>query len=324
MLATLTMRSYSGETDLQLIAELYYACWMVEPHQDCCTISELRQEFSAPNFDPSQDIGLWEMAGELVGFSSIVLIEAEVGTTGFLEIRIHPKVQYQDLEPEVYAWAEQRMQQIGQSRAITVTLMAGCLDNQLDRIALLEDRGFIRERCFLTLSRSLTEPVPTPELPEGFVLADARLTLDEQASIDLYNQTFIDHWNFHPLTLERLRYYLSAPDYRPELDLVAIAPDGTYSAFCFCSIYVSENERQGCAVGWVNSLGTRRGFRRLGLGRALLLIGLHRLQQAGMAVAKLGVDVDNPHQAKTLYESVGFQKDYTRLAYCKPIPSSLV
>lgn len=324
MLATLTMRHYSGEADLEPIAELYYACWMVEPQQDCCTVSELRQEFSAPNFDPSQDIRLWEVAGELVGFSSIVLMEAEVGTTGFLKIRIHPKFQHQDLESEIYAWAEQRMQQIEQFRAIPVTLMAGCLDNQPDRIALLENRGFIRERCFLTLSRSLTEPIPAPELPEGFVLADARLDLNEQASIDLYNQTFIDHWNFHPLTVERLRYYLSDPDYRPELDFVAIAPDGTYSAFCFCSIYVSENERQGCAVGWVNSLGTRRGFRRLGLGRALLLTGLHRLQQAGMAVAKLGVDADNPHQAKTLYESVGFRKDYTHLAYRKPICSGLV
>ena len=43
----------------------------------------------------------------------------------------------------------------------------------------------------------------------------------------MFNQTFIDHWNHHPLTVETRKHWLTDPNYKPELDLVAIAPDGT-------------------------------------------------------------------------------------------------
>jgi ribosomal protein S18 acetylase RimI-like enzyme len=318
IMAMLTVRSYQGEIDLQPIAALCELCWKADPNQNCYTVVELKQEFNAPGVDPTQDVRLWEAAGQVIGFGHLHLRDSEVGTTGFLGFRVHPE-QQRGLEQDILAWAERRMRQIGQAKNTAVKLMAGCQETQLDRITLLENCGFAQERCFLTMSRSLTDPLPDPQLPAGFRVVDARMQLDETASIELYNQTFIDHWSFHPLTIERLRYYLNDPDYRPELDLVAISPDGTYSAFCFCSIYPSENERQGCAVGWVNSLGARRGFRRMGLGRALLLMGLHRLQKAGMAVAKLGVDANNPHHAQLLYESVGFQKVTARLSYSKPI-----
>jgi ribosomal protein S18 acetylase RimI-like enzyme len=57
----------------------------------------------------------------------------------------------------------------------------------------------------------------------------------------------------------------------------------------------------------------------MGLARALLLSGLHRLRSTGMEIAYLGVDLDNPNQALSLYESVGFQPLKTRLIYSKPI-----
>jgi ribosomal protein S18 acetylase RimI-like enzyme len=64
-------------------------------------------------------------------------------------------------------------------------------------------------------------------------------------------------------------------------------------------------------------LGTRRGFRRIGLGRAMLLAGLNQLKIAGMEMAKIGVDADNPNGALQLYESVGFRKVHTNISYFK-------
>jgi mycothiol synthase len=66
-------------------------------------------------------------------------------------------------------------------------------------------------------------------------------------------------------------------------------------------------------------LGTRRGFRRRGLGRAMLLAGMQRLWETGIDTVKLGVDTQNPNQALNLYESVGFRKLHTRLSYVKTI-----
>ena len=42
--------------------------------------------------------------------------------------------------------------------------------------------------------------------------------------------------------------------------------------------------------GAIDILGTRRGHRKQGLGRALLLAGLHRLRAAGLDTATIAVD----------------------------------
>lgn len=66
-------------------------------------------------------------------------------------------------------------------------------------------------------------------------------------------------------------------------------------------------------------LGTRRGFRKLGLGRAMLLSGLQALQQAGVETALLGVDSENPSGALHLYESAGFRQMDTVIVQSKEI-----
>lgn len=66
-------------------------------------------------------------------------------------------------------------------------------------------------------------------------------------------------------------------------------------------------------------LGTRRGYRRRGLGRAMLLAGLRVLEQAGMDDAKLGVDAENPSGALRLYESVGFGRIRTWVTHAKEL-----
>jgi ribosomal protein S18 acetylase RimI-like enzyme len=106
------------------------------------------------------------------------------------------------------------------------------------------------------------------------------------------------------------------PEYRPDLDLVAVAPDGTLAGFCLCSIGREENARLGRDEGWVDTLGTRPAYRKLGLGRALLLTGLRRLRASGIAVAVLGTGQGNP--AVALYESAGFRVAYRVLWYRRP------
>jgi ribosomal protein S18 acetylase RimI-like enzyme len=71
--------------------------------------------------------------------------------------------------------------------------------------------------------------------------------------------------------------------------------------------------------GWIADLGTRRGFRKMGLGRAMLLTGLHQLRAKGMETALLGVDSENPSSAMGLYESVGFRKRHTIVSHLKII-----
>jgi ribosomal protein S18 acetylase RimI-like enzyme len=137
--------------------------------------------------------------------------------------------------------------------------------------------------------------------------------------VTLFNESFVDHWNYHPWTVEEAAHWEQDPNYQPELELIAVAPDGTYTAFCRCCIEVENNTHHGEQKGWVQTLGTRRDCRRQGLGRAMLLHGLHQLQSAGMELAALGVDAENPNQAFKLYESMGFQKRHASFIYAKSV-----
>ena len=107
--------------------------------------------------------------------------------------------------------------------------------------------------------------------------------------------------------------------YHPEADLIVVAPDGTFAAFCYCAIDPDDNEAHNRKEGWIAVLGTRRGYRKMGLGRAMLLAGMRKIREKGMDTAVLGVDADNPTGALGLYESVGFRKDTTEIAYGKPV-----
>ena len=158
-----------------------------------------------------------------------------------------------------------------------------------------------------------------PQLPEGFTLRQVASAEDEVGWVDAYNLSFIDHYNFHPRTVESHRHWLQEAAYDRSRDLIAVAEDGTVAAFAFCWIDQQANKRNGRCEGSVDDLGVRRGYRKLGLGRAMLLAGLQQLKADDMATAKLNVDAENPSGALQLYESVGFRRTTARVQYLKEL-----
>ena len=62
-------------------------------------------------------------------------------------------------------------------------------------------------------------------------------------------------------------------------------------------------------VGLFEPVETREDFRRLGLARAVMTEGLHRMRAAGMRTAQVEHDITNA-AAAALYESLGFTVAY--------------
>ena len=85
------------------------------------------------------------------------------------------------------------------------------------------------------------------------------------------------------------------------------------------AIYPEENEQLGIKRGWLDSVFTRRAWRKRGLARALIVRSLHLLRERGMEGAALGVDADNPSGALRLYESVGFAVTERATAWRRPL-----
>lgn len=317
---TLSTRSFAGELDFASMAELVNACDAFDQLDDGTSVEELRDEFSSPFFHPERDVRLWETeGGQLIGLGLLWIPPTGVVVDGFLWMKVHPAHRDDSLEPEILGWAEARVREVGQERGQPAKLRAGGRTDQTKRLALLEQHGFTTARYFLRMARPLDAPIPDPVLPSGFTLRHVEGPHEVPAWVDLYNESFIDHYNHHPLLVEDRLHWLEEAHYRPEQDIIVVAPDGTFVAFCICYINAHENQRSGRQEGWVSLLGSRRGYRKLGLGRAALLAGLRQLKADGADTALLGVDADSPTGATRLYESAGFSTRFTQVAMVKEL-----
>ncbi|MBE9042542.1 GNAT family N-acetyltransferase [Oscillatoriales cyanobacterium LEGE 11467] len=315
---TRTQRPYAGETDLHAIVELINTCDGVDRTDSATSATELRRRIETPGRDKVRDFRLWhDSDNQLLGYGSLWIPESGEDIAGSLWFYVHPENRNGSIESEIVAWGEARIREVARERGIRVSLHCGCRDTQTERQTFLEGCDFTPARYFFTMARSLSEPIQTPEFPAGFRLHQAHMQQNAPAYVEMFNQSFIDHWNHSDLTVEQLEYFNRHPDYRPELDLVAIAPDGTFATFCYAAIDSDANQRYERNEGGIEVLGTRRGFRKRGLGRAMLLSGLQGLRDAGVETAKLGVDSQNPSGALRLYESVGFDRIETWIAYAK-------
>lgn len=310
-------------SDLKSIVELINACFEADQLDRHITLEDLKSNLDHPRLDREHDLRLWEDGDRhLIAYAEL-WIDAELKSPleANLAFQIHPHARHSDVPAQLLGWAEDRMRQIGRDRNVAVALRGSSRDSQTDRIQLLERSGFVADRWFHTMGRSLINTaIEQPPCPAGFTIRPVNALAEATAWVEMFNQSFIDHWNHHDLTVEEFCHEVEHdPNYKPQLDLVAIAPDGTFAGFCVANIHTADNLHRNCREGWIGLLGTRRGFRRQGLGRALLLSGLQRLQQHGMEFAKIGVDSQNPNQAFALYKSIGFQCLYTSPTFIKPL-----
>jgi mycothiol synthase len=203
--SSITMRPYKGESDLQLIVDLFDACEKFDRVELSISIEQLRLALANPIVDPVKDLRLWEDAqGQLIGFSQS-WIEEPTGTDladGGLWFIVHPIARDGDIEAKMIDVAESRTREVAQERQGNPKLFTWSLSSQIDRIALIKQHGFVESRHFWNLSRSLHGIISTPQLPAGFTIRSVDRSQEAQAWVDMHNRAFFSQWNFHPLTVE--------------------------------------------------------------------------------------------------------------------------
>ncbi len=192
-----------------------------------------------------------------------------------------------------------------------------CRDTDVERIALLEQQGFIRQEVqTLSMVRSLSDSIPSAFIPEGFNL---RQVVGEQ-EVDALVALHRDAFGTANMTVEKRLAIMRNPEYLAELDLVLEAPDSTLAAFSYSTIPREANELSGRKEGEVGIIGTKPSYRGKGLGRVILLASLQRLKNLGVEIATLGTSSENI-VAQSVFASAGFRIRYRSLWYSKPISS---
>ncbi|MDB9527230.1 GNAT family N-acetyltransferase [Oscillatoria sp. CS-180] len=308
-----------GEADLAAIAQLINTCRIADNLETRTSVEKLREDFSDPTFDINQDLRLWRREdGELIAVAEFWRLIPEQEFVCILSFDIHPQARDGDLAQAILDWAEKRLVEVGGASGLPLVLHSSCRDSVEVQRSLLLELGFQPERYFLKLKRSLETSLPKTTLPDGWQIRPVTAN-DAQAWVDMFNETFVDHWNHHPTTVKEFLHEMTRSDYDANLDLVVETPDGQMAAFCYSEIDPERNNRLGIQEGYVCLLGTRRGFRRRGLARTMLVESLRRLQLVGMELATIGVDAQNPLGALKLYESVGFEREHSSTVFQKQV-----
>jgi GNAT superfamily N-acetyltransferase len=156
-------------------------------------------------------------------------------------------------------------------------------------------------------TRNLDE-IEQPALPDGFRFRNAD-EVGPQAAV----QAHVDAWAPSSYTVEAYEGVRRTPPYRGDLHVLVEAPDGTMAASAIMWLDAANRTAE------FEPVGTHPDHRRSGLGRAMLLHGMHLARAAGashMTVACLGAP-GHP-AAKGLYYSVGFRPITRDVSLIKP------
>lgn len=250
--------------------------------------------------NPVEAALLWEDAdGQLVGF--VWCDDGEV------VLQVHPDWRGRGvLEEPMLAWATQRTEERAHAEADAVALATFVDETDTAYTTLFEQRGFARGPWqMVRMRRDLAASIPLSTPPPGTTLRAVR-TEDFAERVNLHRAAF------HPSRFTRAAYQhlRAAPGYRPDLDVVAVAPDGRLAAYAVAWF------DPGNRIGLFEPVGTHPLLRRQGYGKAVMAEGLRRLRNLGASVAFLHTGM-TAEAAVRLYESVGFRVVSTENQYKK-------
>jgi ribosomal protein S18 acetylase RimI-like enzyme len=302
-----TNRLYAGATDLQGMIDLIIAVRPADRITDYPGAVDLQEAVARPFIQANTR--LWEDAGgRLVSF-------AFVDEYRNLRFEIAPRAAGSDVESQIITWGEECLRKIRSKPDKEVTLDASCREDDAERVEILQRQGFkLQSIRSLHMVRALDEPILSPHLPAGFIIRQVVGENEVEAIVALHRAAF----GTDAMTIDERLAMMRTTEYDPELDLVAIAPDGTFAAYCMCSISQEENSRTGRNEGYTDPVATHPEFQRQGLARALLLTGLRLLKQRGMETAVLGTSSENDAMRKTA-ESVGFSVQSAKIWFAKKV-----
>ena len=308
------MNSYPFEEnrDMEAVLELLLTCKAAESIDRflpfmlklVLTPSSL---LSSTSIDLAADVRIWKKHdGTVCGFA---LVDLSVWGLFYL---VSPNEEGGELEQEILSWACNRASHISRGKSVTLRCRRVREDNP-KRISALEQHGFRRDtnRQGLRMVRRLDAALNRPLIPQGFKIRHLSGRDEIEAYVALVNAAIPK-----ATSAETHQRWIETPEYIPELDLIAVADDGTFAAFCQSYYDPLELARSTRREGWTDPIGTAPAYRKKGLARAIVLEVLWRLKGRGIEDAVLGVAGSN-EVAQKLYESIGYRAIYKMYDYVK-------
>ena len=168
-------------------------------------------------------------------------------------------------------------------------------------VAQLHGLGYERSGDgFIDMARGLdADDGPPLRLPAGFTVRPVELPADLDERVRVHRAAFAPS----KMTVEKHLRVTAMPTYRPDLDLVCVAPDGTLASYC-----IAWFDQESGTVEF-EPVGTDPAFQRRGLASAVMTEGMRRAAQLGAGVALVTSHGGEKGVGGTaLYRSLGFRQ----------------
>jgi predicted N-acetyltransferase YhbS len=237
--------------------------------------------------------GVWEnQSGDLVAVVNIEHADRSHGGWGEAFLQRHPD--YGFVLPDMLDFAEDRLRN-RERNLLTIPIY----DHDEGFQDMVRARGYQRDGQYTLWDSVYTvrDQLADSKLPEGYRLqsmADDNDLERRRKAFGLgFNHLDPNDW---PSLLSNQELQ-KAPDYRPELDLYVVAPDGEFASFCIA--WWDERNR----IASLEPVATVAEHRRQGLARAVVLEAIRRVAALGAERVFVGSD-------QAFYLSIGFERAY--------------
>ena len=213
-----------------------------------------------------------------------------------LRLHVHPHYRSAELENEILTYAEENFYAVTEDgrRYIYMPIF----EDDTQRQETVQNRGYKKQFGWgHHYRRNLDSPIPDTPIPSGYAICSmgdakeypARSWASWRA---FHNDEPDENYDGDYSWYANLQ---SAPLYRRDLDVIAVASDGGIASFC--TIFYDDYTRSAVTV----LVGTAAEHWRRGLGKAVITEGLRRLKDMGCTLV---FSTAHEEPADFLYRSV--------------------
>jgi len=299
----------AGVADAEEIVDLFNDYSLVAFGFRKVSLDDLRSMFTAPGFDPANSTQtVLAPAGQIVGLVAVMDVASPPVHPQVLGC-VHPEHERQGIGSYLLRWAEQRGQQAVERvpAGARVSLQCGASSTHEPTLRLLQKLDWTLIRYSWLMMIDLDQPPPEPRWPAGIVVRTYQDLPDLRAVYRAVDESFQDHWGHvqrsEEETLKRFEYAIANdPHFDPAVWFLAMDGD-EIAGVSLCATSFATDE----STGFVNQLGVRRPWRRLGLALALLYHTFGEFYRRGKKRVGLGVDAGSLTGATRLYEKAGMR-----------------
>ena len=318
----LRFRHYRGEDDLPAMLAVWLAVHAADGAEEVQTLDEMRRAYAnLGNCDPSRDIVLAEVGGEIVAYARVFWSEVTEGGRAYeLFGFVHPGWRRRGIGGAMLAHNEARLREIAAEHPEVEPKIfrSEGIETDAGNGALLRGAGYDSARYWFDMVAPTLEGLEAARLPDGLEVRP--VTPDQYRALwDAMSEAFRDEWGHTEPTEADWNRFQGDPE-NADPRYWRIGWDGNEVAgVIMTTVPVVENEAFGRRRVYVASVSVRRAWRRRGLARALLSSSLVAAREDGFTSAILGVDATSLTGATDLYRSLGFAPERTFITWQKPL-----